>query len=253
MSPKKRTESLIRTIAILSLSILLWRCANDDVPLLTGIAVPTALPTSVAPTPTSTSTARADLAGDFRVVPAPDAAGVIYLMPGDSLEVNGALFRNAHGEGLKLGADWGDGSQGGSLCGACRAAHVYTSVGRFTLTAAITDFARENVQRWTVQVGCAAPTSHGYDSGRNTYSWASVDGATSYNVYLKTVPNCTQLVSDEATKADAKLAGVSSPFDVSAFNRCNTCYYIGVTAVTGSCESEISSGIGFGKGSSNCI
>jgi hypothetical protein len=76
--------------------------------------------------------------------------------------------------------------------------------------------------------------------------WPDVQDATSYNLYVKTVPNCDSLDSlTIATLADEKIADVRSPFDVSSFNVCRTCYYVVMTSVTGTCESAPGGGIGF--------
>lgn len=63
---------------------------------------------------------------------------------------------------------------------------------------------------------------------------------------VKVVAACDMLVlTQKVAIADQKFANVSSPFDVSPFNRCHTCYYEALTSVSGSCESAPSGTIGF--------
>ena len=88
----------------------------------------------------------------------------------------------------------------------------------------------------------------GVNTGTKTVFWSPVAGATSYNVYIKTVENCDDLDSmQQVSLNDAKFSTVQSPFDVSQFDRCHTCYYYGVTSVKGSCESRLQTAGGFGS------
>lgn len=84
------------------------------------------------------------------------------------------------------------------------------------------------------------------NTGTRALTWQAVPNATSYNLYLKVVANCDMLDSTQrATTADQKFANVSSPFDLSQFNRCHTCYYETLTSVSGSCEGAPDGGAGF--------
>jgi hypothetical protein len=88
----------------------------------------------------------------------------------------------------------------------------------------------------------------GVNTGTKTIFWSPVASATSYNVYIKTVENCDQLDSTQQVSLnDQKFSNVQSPFDVSQFSRCHTCYYYSVTSVTGSCESTVRAAGGFGS------
>jgi hypothetical protein len=83
------------------------------------------------------------------------------------------------------------------------------------------------------------------DTGARTLSWPDVPGATSYDLYVRAVPGQCGLLHDVfVTRADEKLSGVSSPFDISGFNTCNTCYFVDVVAVSGDCESPLQSDLG---------
>lgn len=65
-----------------------------------------------------------------------------------------------------------------------------------------------------------------------TVSWNSSTGATSYNIYYATSPG--------VTKAGAKVANATSPYDVTGLTN-DTTYYFVVTAVNSAGESEESS------------
>jgi hypothetical protein len=81
------------------------------------------------------------------------------------------------------------------------------------------------------------------NTGTRLITWSPVASATSYNLYLKVVSNCDSLdASQMATTSDQKVANASSPVDISMFNRCHTCYYYGVTAADGTCESAPAGG-----------
>jgi hypothetical protein len=90
------------------------------------------------------------------------------------------------------------------------------------------------------------PSTTLLNTGTRTLTWSAVPNASSYNLYLKVVENCDSLdPNTKATAADQKFANVSSPFDLSAFNHCHTCYYEALTSVRGNCESAPLGGGGF--------
>jgi hypothetical protein len=80
------------------------------------------------------------------------------------------------------------------------------------------------------------------NTGTRTLTWPPVPGATSYNVYVKAVVGeCGLLGPQIVTRSDQKLSNVSSPLDISAFNRCEACYFVDASAVSGECESRLRS------------
>jgi hypothetical protein len=139
-----------------TVSVLLNTCgANGPVGGSSPASGAAAAPTLTAPTPAPTPTPAPNFApmGRFRTNPAADANGTISINAGESVEVNGADFRDPDGDTLHLDADWGDGARSGSLCGACRTSHTFPANGTFTLSASITDFIHTQSKSWTVQVG----------------------------------------------------------------------------------------------------
>ena len=52
---------------------------------------------------------------------------------------------------------------------------------------------------------------------------------------------CGLLGPQSVTRGDQLLSNVSSPFDVSSFNRGGTCYFVDATAVSGECEGRLQS------------
>jgi hypothetical protein len=82
------------------------------------------------------------------------------------------------------------------------------------------------------------------DMGAMTLSWPEVYGATSYDLYFKTEQGqCWRPPDVFVTRADPKVPGVRSPYDISVFT-CNTCYFVDVVAVSGACESPLQSDLG---------
>jgi hypothetical protein len=78
-----------------------------------------------------------------------------------------------------------------------------------------------------------------------TLSWPEVPGATSYDLYVRAEPGQCGLLHDVfVTRADQKVSGVTSPYDISGFDKCNTCYFVDVVAVSGECESPLQSDLG---------
>ena len=83
------------------------------------------------------------------------------------------------------------------------------------------------------------------DTGARTLSWPEVQGATSYDLYVRPESgDCGLLPPLAVTRTDQKSSDVTSPFDISAFNKCGTCYFVDVTAVSGDCQSPLRSDIG---------
>lgn len=92
---------------------------------------------------------------------------------------------------------------------------------------------------------CAPAPGFIFNGATRAITWSPVEGASSYNLYVKTVPNCERLSYISATLDDEKLANVQSPFDVSSFDTCSTCYYVMITSVTDTCESGPGGSVGF--------
>jgi hypothetical protein len=176
----------------------------------------------------------------------------VQLAPGEPIAINAARVVHVHPAGsLSLALQWGDGRQKGTACGPCRLDHAYESAGRYLLEATVESGGGAPVvaEAITVEVAAApAPTSCvpgdlvppmiGVNTGTRAITWEPIDGATNYNLYVKTVPDCDSLdLSEQATTSDPRWADVRSPFDISSFNRCHTCYYYGVTGANGACES----------------
>lgn len=86
---------------------------------------------------------------------------------------------------------------------------------------------------------------YGFNGLTESITWKPVANATGYNLYMKTVANCDMFDNLLVTADDPVFANVQSPFDVSSYNRCHTCYYVAVTAVNGRCESPIAGTVGF--------
>ena len=55
------------------------------------------------------------------------------------------------------------------------------------------------------------------------------------------VGECGLLGPQIVTRSDQKLSNVSSPLDISAFNRCGICYFVDASTVSGECESRLRS------------
>jgi hypothetical protein len=92
------------------------------------------------------------------------------------------------------------------------------------------------------------PETQGFRGDIPALFWSDVPNATSYNVYIKAVENCADFDPKVAvTTSDRKYANVRSPFDVTSFNQCGVCYYYGVTALNGECESPLRTPGGFGS------
>ena len=95
--------------------------------------------------------------------------------------------------------------------------------------------------------GCSpaqTPESPGLtvDTGARTLTWPEVQGATSYDLYVRAEPGeCGLLHGVFVTRSDQRLAGVTSPYDISVFNKCNTCYFVDAVTVSGDCESPLRS------------
>jgi hypothetical protein len=218
-------------------------------------AADSALPASVRSSEGSAGLAASaeSPAGGFRIRPVPDATGVVTLSPGERVVINAAAIARSHpGAELMLKVIWGDGAQRRTACGPCRLDHVYEQPGRFKLEASLPSGEARAVEV-VVQdppapaercESLAPPENILVNTGTRAMTWTEAPGATSYNVYVKTVEDCDMLEYLSATTSDPKWADVSSPFDLSSFDRCRTCYYIGVTAVRGSCET-VPLGAGF--------
>jgi PKD domain len=249
MAMNRYPGAFLRTFMLLSVATLLWRCKKDVGPPLTGLPLFTPKPpATLTPTPAK------GLSGSFRVVPQADPNAFLQISQGSTVEVNAAAFRDGLNGTVNLATEWGDGSFASSDCGPCRVTRVFSTPGTYTITAEITDASSNRVRtNWTVMVGCAAPGGATYSSGLKTFSWSSVPGATSYNVYVKTVPSCNVITPSQGpTKSDSKSPKVTSPFDASASNKCNTCYYINVSEITGYCESILTGGVGFTPNPTTC-
>jgi len=99
---------------------------------------------------------------------------------------------------------------------------------------------------------CVVPQAPGagVNTGTRLIFWDPVPGAASYNFYLRAVEGCDMLDSTQhLSAADLRTGNVRSPLDISAFDRCHTCYYFNITAVDGTCESRLDGGaIGFTLG-----
>lgn len=83
------------------------------------------------------------------------------------------------------------------------------------------------------------------NTGTRLLTWTGVQGATSYDVYVRPEPGqCGLQTPVLVTRLDQKVSGATSPFDLSSFNRCDTCYWADIVAVSGSCESPLRSDSG---------
>ena len=242
---------------------LLTACAEDrtgTLPVSTsGVTVVPTTASHAVPVPPGS------LAGDaetFRIHPSPGPDGTVTLTTSDTLVVNASDFGRLNpGLDLHLVVNWGGGAQERVSCGPCRLQHAYGAPGRFRVEATIDDgrpveeHSTASVT-WTADVVVTSiascdedgppPPGAGVDTGTKTIFWTPVPGAKSYNVYVKAVEGCTELGYDErVSHEDPKWTVDASPFDVSSFNRCQTCYYYGVTAVRGGCESPLYTAGGF--------
>jgi hypothetical protein len=85
-----------------------------------------------------------------------------------------------------------------------------------------------------------------FDGGNGTVSWDDVEGATSYDLYVRAEPGDCGLLHDVfVTRADQKIPGVTSPYDISSFDRCGVCNFVDVATVRGPCESPLQSDLGY--------
>ena len=94
------------------------------------------------------------------------------------------------------------------------------------------------------------------DTGTKTLTWSAVAGATSYNLYIKTINMELGLVPQQeaqASKSDAKITAAVSPYSIESLNKCNTAYFFGITALNSGGESEITLLGGFGPGKVDCV
>jgi hypothetical protein len=83
------------------------------------------------------------------------------------------------------------------------------------------------------------------DTGARTLSWPEVQGATSYDLYVRPESgDCGLLPPLAVTRTDQKFSDVTSPLDLSGFNTCGMCYFVDVAAVSGDCESPLRSDLG---------
>jgi len=193
----------------------------------------------------------------FRLRPAPNSEGLVDVALGGPLNINAASLVGMVAPGSRLRVDWGDGSRTSAACGACRIQHTYQAAGLYDVVATLGeqgDIPPSQTGRWTAHVEpeptCAGaefpfPQSVTLNTGTRAMTWDSV-GGNSYNLYIKAVDGCDQFDLDErATTRDLKIAAVTSPFDISSFNHCHTCYYWGMTVVSGQCESVILGSGGF--------
>ncbi len=81
------------------------------------------------------------------------------------------------------------------------------------------------------------------DVTKKTLTWNSIAGASSYNLYIKTVKSCPDIDTAEfqtPTKNDKKVTGVTSPYSIANYDGCTTCYYAALAAANNVGEGTLS-------------
>jgi hypothetical protein len=204
----------------------------------------------------------------FKVEPAPNADRVIAGTSPFELHLNVCRSADSETDTLlyTMDAD-GDGrlDESGTSGGSCRRTFTYTAkpgdVRDLAPKVCVVDLDADGKPRRDAEcrtyavrvagpaeeVACADLPGTTINTLTRQITWEEVPGAVSYNLYLKTIPNCTGSGSATgATRDDQKFANVQSPFDVSSLDLCGTCYYVTVTSVTRTCETPPAGGVGFG-------